>query len=420
MSRFVTGPAPTDAWNHIPDRVVLPPLAMDNNISQPRRQSVASPSSYSNGAYPFTNTFDQPRPPTASSSGVGSPGLSAVQEGASYRRPSLTSRSQSAMSRNGAISPLVPDLNGRVYQDPQAMNWSAPDSRPSTATYNSYTDNSYADFSNGLTQDNNPPQSPSFSFAPSAFPNQQHSVYINPRSSHGLTLAQAAALASQPTPSPSNASSLGIDATSGAQQALEDELAQLRTKVRELEFVNDLVQLRVVELENEKVKVHQGQAQSATRGIGAMGMPAPSSEFQASWDARTEARIKRFCSLNRAGNALCAWHDSRRERRAYPPRMAPPGTLNCGCTFEEALFEESLSRHRVGSYLPGEMVRMDPALRNPLLSLLQWRYGYKDGDFERDPESGLWVEGEGEQLWQARAAAGGSNSRRHRTEDGST
>ncbi|KDQ10280.1 hypothetical protein BOTBODRAFT_76400, partial [Botryobasidium botryosum FD-172 SS1] len=131
-----------------------------------------------------------------------------------------------------------------------------------------------------------------------------------------------------------------------------------------------------------------------------------SPSFQASWQSRTNARVKKFCSLNRAGNALCAWHDSRRERRSYPPRMAPPGHLNCGCTYEQALFEESLSRNHVGSYHPGETVRMDPALRNPLLKLLQWRYGYRDGDFERDPVTGLWIEGEGEAVWEAKAAAG--------------
>ena len=47
--------------------------------------------------------------------------------------------------------------------------------------------------------------------------------------------------------------------------------------------------------------------------------------------------------------------------------MAPAGYLNCGCTYEEALFEESLARHHIGSYIPSETVRMDPALRNPLL-----------------------------------------------------
>jgi hypothetical protein len=96
----------------------------------------------------------------------------------------------------------------------------------------------------------------------------------------------------------------------------------------------------------------------------------------------------------------------------WPPRTAPPGHLNCGCTYDEALFEESLARHGVGSYHPGESVRMDPALRNPLLRLLQTRYGYKDGDFEKDPLTGEWLEGEGHSVWEQRAQVGLSNSRR--------
>ena len=97
--------------------------------------------------------------------------------------------------------------------------------------------------------------------------------------------------------------------------------------------------------------------------------------------------------------------------------MAPPGHLNCGCTFEEALFEESLSRHKVGSYHPGDSVRMDPALRNPLLKLLQRRYGYKDGDFERDPITGNWIEGEGHAPWEAKAVAGIQNPRKPKSDD---
>ncbi|KAJ7207032.1 hypothetical protein GGX14DRAFT_366622 [Mycena pura] len=141
-------------------------------------------------------------------------------------------------------------------------------------------------------------------------------------------------------------------------------------------------------------------APSASASPLSLSTPPPTPTFLASWKARTEARVRHFCALNRAGNALCAWHDSRRERRAYPPRMAPPGVLNCGCTHAEALFEESLARARVGSYLPGESVRMDPALRNPLLKLLERRYGYRDGDFERDPRTGGWIEGEGPAMWE--------------------
>lgn len=134
--------------------------------------------------------------------------------------------------------------------------------------------------------------------------------------------------------------------------------------------------------------------------------------FQSSWRARTDARKRIYCSLNRAGNALCAWHDSRRERRAFPPRNAPPGYLNCGCTYGEALFEESLARHGVGSYLPGDTVRMDPALRNPLLKLLERRYGYKDGDFEHDPTTFTWAEGETPAAWEKKAQSGAVVKRR--------
>lgn len=194
-------------------------------------------------------------------------------------------------------------------------------------------------------------------------------------------------------------------------ETMEEELSFLRNKVRELENEKEAANRRVRDL----------QAATATgylqAGIHPTGLPSPvpnppnMDTFQESWDARTNARIRTFCSLNRAGNALCAWHDSRRERRAYPPRMAPPGYLNCGCSFEEALFEESLARHDVGSYHPGENVRMDPALRNPLLKLLKQRYGYRDGDFERDPITGTWVEGEGPAIWETRALSGNSKKR---------
>lgn len=236
-----------------------------------------------------------------------------------------------------------------------------------------------------------------------------------------------------------------------SRQELESELARLKTRVNELEVIHHWLELKGMRLETADVPHHhhhharmsqQGhpggphhnhnhhsQQQQQQQHIASVpsitpalnnsnnnsssindqpitGGVAPTEEFAASWRSRTDARIKRFCALNRAGNALCAWHDSRRERRAYPPRQAPPGYLNCGCTNEEALFEESLARHGVGSYHPGEMVRMDPALRNPLLKLLEKRFGYVDGDFERDPITGLWTDGEGPDLWESILPAG--------------
>ncbi|KAK7046756.1 hypothetical protein R3P38DRAFT_2875671 [Favolaschia claudopus] len=181
------------------------------------------------------------------------------------------------------------------------------------------------------------------------------------------------------------------------------EIRRLRKKLREMEQLYERTREQVKALESRPAS---HRSNSAGTLPSPASTPSMSAAFQASWKARTDARVRQFCALNRAGNALCAWHDSRRERRVYPPRMAPEGYLNCGCTYQEALFEESLSRHRVGSYLPGETVRMDPALRNPLLKLLEQRYGYKDGDFERDPRTGDWVANEGPAVWEQQLQAG--------------
>lgn len=55
---------------------------------------------------------------------------------------------------------------------------------------------------------------------------------------------------------------------------------------------------------------------------------------------------------------------------------------------------------------------MDPALRNPLLKLLEKRYGYKDGDFEHNPVTGEWAEGEGPSVWEQKAHSGQTARRR--------
>jgi len=155
-------------------------------------------------------------------------------------------------------------------------------------------------------------------------------------------------------------------------------------------------QLRQLQLEKA---VLQQQLDTVLRDPSARSGSSP--EFQRDWRRRTEARHKLFCSANRAGNALCSWHDTRRERREYPPRNAPKGRLNCGCTEEETLFEESLARHGVGSLRTGDSVRMDPVLRRPLLNLLKSRYNYQDGDFERDVVNGGWKHGDGPLQWES-------------------
>ncbi|QRV81972.1 hypothetical protein RhiJN_09987 [Ceratobasidium sp. AG-Ba] len=394
MSRFAP---PTDSWAppRDDDRVTLPPIAEDRRASLP----VASSS-----GYVFTNTFESPRPSTAASS----PAQQYINQA---RRPHMHTRTFSSpvlpghpMQRTNAIGLQEDPLSFSPHSIPSgAMDWLGPGipSRPVSR------DESMSEFDPSAFGLDSGASSPAFAFGPSPF--SGFNPQFHPRSQQPLNIAQA--LASSAHPSPMNSpAAVPIDPALGSmppRDQLENELSTVRAKIRELEFLNDLLQLRVVELESDKNKAPEGAAKKQ--------MPA---EFEASWDARTDARVKRFCSLNRAGNALCAWHDSRRERRAYPPRMAPPGHLNCGCTYEEALFEESLARHGVGSYHPGENVRMDPALRNPLLKLLQWRFGYKDGDFERDPASGDWVEGEGEHAWESTARpSGNGSSRRQRSND---
>ncbi|KAH7924703.1 hypothetical protein BV22DRAFT_1047280 [Leucogyrophana mollusca] len=274
------------------------------------------------------------------------------------------------------------------------------------------------------------PQSPAF---PSAYTShmtsqQSHTQHMSTRS--GVSSPFSESYLGTPmmglTRPPSQSSDLRPQMSRTRHASMEDEVHHLRKKVRELELVNQSDRMRIKELEGELAgglvlpdRPYRQQESSSINNIASLipPMPPQNAPIPPSWKARTEARIRLFCSLNRAGNALCSWHDSRRERRAYPPRMAPPGHLNCGCTYDEALFEESLSRHGVGSYHPGETVRMDPALRNPLLQLLQRRYGYRDGDFERDPVTGDWVEGEGHAYWEHKAMSGSLGSRKSRGED---
>lgn len=194
-------------------------------------------------------------------------------------------------------------------------------------------------------------------------------------------------------------------------QDLVAENSQLQRRIRQLEAELNASRSGYNGYSPSGSSAHMSPMLPMTPSPQMSGQPPSypiSDEFRASWEARRAARVKRFCALNRAGNSLCSWHDSRRERRQYPARNAPPGILNCGCTYDQALFEESLSRHNVGSYHPGDSVRMDPALRNPLLTLLEERYGYRDGDFERDPRTGAWIEGEGHEKWEALLASGPS------------
>jgi hypothetical protein len=362
-----------------------------------------------------------------SSNSEGSNSPSPASDGSQQRQDSYNVASGMVWTQTSADVAGQPDIqaatsfddhsNPLSFQNMPSSSGSLNSNSPSTS-YLHYPDYNHSNYANPTTSGtHSPPIFPSTGFSESfnSYPQTRGSTTPAP----SLIIPQLAHIPSGrgPISIPPPTTAL---AGNRSHRSADDEVRYLRNKVRELELINESARLRIRELENELAAPTSGSLYPPS-SISGLPTPAPqlptSPSFAASWKARTDARVKLFCSLNRAGNALCAWHDSRRERRAHPPRMAPPGHLNCGCTFEEALFEESLSRHDVGSYHPGESVRMDPALRNPLLNLLQKRYGYKDGDFERDSVTGNWIDGEGPGPWEARALAGISSHRKHRIEE---
>ncbi|KZT10387.1 uncharacterized protein LAESUDRAFT_423333 [Laetiporus sulphureus 93-53] len=273
----------------------------------------------------------------------------------------------------------------------------------------------------GVDPDHFPPHSSSASSSSLAeqYAMQRAIMHAN-REMSSVSASPSSPAVPMPLPSNAMAGSLTIGRPPrSSQEAMEEQIMRLQQRVRELETEHESALQRAGQLERELARVRYNSPSAASSSTLPSPLPTPTLPpiLEENWRARTEARKKIYCSVNRAGNALCAWHDSRRERRAYPPRNAPPGMLNCGCTHEEALFEESLARHGIGSYHPGESVRMDPTLRNPLLRLLQQRYGYRDGDFDFDPATQTWINGEDAAHWQSRLASGAANVKKNRPEE---
>ncbi|KZV86274.1 hypothetical protein EXIGLDRAFT_560272, partial [Exidia glandulosa HHB12029] len=114
---------------------------------------------------------------------------------------------------------------------------------------------------------------------------------------------------------------------------------------------------------------------------------------------RSDARVTLLFPPGPLGVTSCIWHHRRPQSFAFQAGMAPEGALNCGCSVEEGLFEESLMRNGVGSMVAGQ-TNLDAEIRRPLLALLHKRYDYRDGDFEVDPETGEWLPGEGPRVWE--------------------
>ena len=74
----------------------------------------------------------------------------------------------------------------------------------------------------------------------------------------------------------------------------EYEIRELKNQLREAQ----------VSLSQERTKVASLQS---GRELERQLSNDPEAHFTVSWNKRTEARIKQLCSLNRAGNSVCAW-----------------------------------------------------------------------------------------------------------------
>ncbi|KAF8524466.1 hypothetical protein JB92DRAFT_1440941 [Gautieria morchelliformis] len=395
---------------------LLPHAPNSSAVPLPRRATVSSPAP----SFTYTNTFESHRPHSRTERyGFDRPypyrrsTISGHAQGHDVNdAPQLTARADDTMmwSDSASSSPIM--SNTVVLQDDSpapSSSCASPKLTHPTFAYDhmgfhhpiqspigsSFSLCATPEFPNNMDHPRTMPPAPllSHNFRPST--GQSATASTTPALSPA---ASSTSFALDSTVEPSNPASPRHSEHAGhtlGHEEVDSELIRLRQRVRDLEFINDLVRLRVAELESDsKSRVHAdlGLGLELTTHSEASGSNTsyPSSSSTpttgpdafsflnqslgpppADWGNRTSARLRRFCALNRAGNALCAWHDSRRERRAHPPRMAPPNTLNCGCTYAEALFEESLARNGVGAFYPGESVRMDPALRNPLLKLLQ-------------------------------------------------
>lgn len=172
----------------------------------------------------------------------------------------------------------------------------------------------------------------------------------------------------------------------------------------------DMLTRRIAQLEQQLQAVQQqqrtpaGTVNPAHLFIVNSGVPAAASATLIRPDdhqMRTERRETLRKVLNRNGNRCCAWCEPRREPRKYGPRQVPEDKMTCGCTVEDALFEETLARNGVGSMETGRQ-RLDPELRHALLVLLQKRYRYQDGDFDFDHDTLIWESGGDAASWMAR------------------
>ncbi|KAH7099623.1 hypothetical protein BKA62DRAFT_304345 [Auriculariales sp. MPI-PUGE-AT-0066] len=159
-----------------------------------------------------------------------------------------------------------------------------------------------------------------------------------------------------------------------------------------------LARVRQLEQEGERYRRQLNDLEQQIKSLTSPVM-MPSVAFQRPSDhaRRAARRLELITKPNRIGNRSCAFHATATPY-GIPAHSAPDGLMNCGCSVNEALLEESLAKNRVGSMAPHG--RLDPELRRSILKLLEDRYDYKDGDLDFDRASLKWREGDDPSSWE--------------------
>ncbi|KAF8755524.1 hypothetical protein RHS01_05231 [Rhizoctonia solani] len=351
MSRFQ--PPSQDHWHRDDERVTLPPIAEDRLSSLPAQ-------------------YTHRRPPV---------------HHRTFSSPALQAHNVNGLRGSNAIG-LHDDALAFSPVPPGAIDWLGAGRQVTR------DDSSLSDFDPSAFGLESGASTPAFAFGPGPSPFSGFSPQFHPRSQAPINIAQALASSAGPSPMNSPAPNIPIDPSltvpspPSSRDQLENELSSVRAKIRELEFMNDLLQLRVVELESEKNKDSTIMSNLTTLSrliSNAAGMPEPRPASSDSALLTAPAMLSVHGMIAAASVALS---------RPVWPLLAT------------STADAHTKRPSLKSPLPAWRRLLSPgrerpyALRNPLLKLLQWRFGYKDGDFERDPKSGVWVEGEGEHAWE--------------------
>ncbi|KAH7106912.1 hypothetical protein BKA62DRAFT_221305 [Auriculariales sp. MPI-PUGE-AT-0066] len=178
---------------------------------------------------------------------------------------------------------------------------------------------------------------------------------------------------------------------------LESAVTRLSAKLQRVRQQRDILADRLRQ-------IRDSEHSAASRRFSVNSDASRQSALPSEMSRRTAARIEMLFPNVDDEPTSCIWHALHPETILPNLGPTPDGMLDCGCTVDEGLFEEALTRNGVGHFMVEEdMISGDvieSGLRGALLELLQRRFDYLDGLLEIDPHTGDWENGEGHDTWE--------------------